>query len=89
MAEVISKEMGAPLEYASSALTASGASHIKDFIKRLKNFEFGSTFEEKSNNYISYEPIGVCGLITPWNWPINQITLKVIPALASGCTMVL
>ena len=89
MAEVISKEMGAPLEYASSAQTASGASHIKDFIKRLKNFEFGSTFEEKSNNYISYEPIGVCGLITPWNWPINQITLKVIPALASGCTMVL
>ena len=46
-------------------------------------------FNDKSNNYIVYEPIGVCGLITPWNWPINQITLKVIPALATGCTMIL
>jgi len=89
MSEAISMEMGAPLDWASSAQTASGASHIEDFIKRLKDFEFGSTFDEGSDNYIAYEPIGVCGLITPWNWPINQITLKVIPALSAGCTMIL
>ncbi len=60
MSEAISMEMGAPLDWASSAQTASGASHIEDFIKRLKNFEFGSTFDEGSDNYIAYEPIGVC-----------------------------
>ena len=89
MTKVISMEMGAPLDYASSAQTASGAAHIEDFIKRLKDFEFGSTFNEGTDNYIAYEPIGVCGLITPWNWPINQITLKVIPAFAAGCSMIL
>jgi len=89
MAESISIEMGAPIDWASKAQTSSGASHIKDFIKRLKEFEFGSSFNSESDNYIAYEPIGVCGLITPWNWPINQITLKVIPALAVGCTMIL
>jgi len=89
MSEAISMEMGAPLDWASSAQTASGASHIEDFIKRLKDFEFGSTFDEGSDNYIAYEPIGVCGLITPWNWPINQITLKVAPAFAAGCTIIL
>ena len=89
MTESISLEMGAPLDWSSSAQTSSGASHIKDFIKRLKDFEFELEFSNDSNNYIAYEPIGVCGLITPWNWPINQITLKVIPALATGCTMIL
>ena len=84
MSEAISMEMGAPLDWASSAQTASGASHIEDFIKRLKDFEFGSTFDEGSDNYIAHEPIGVCGLITPWNWPINQITLKVMPAFSAG-----
>jgi aldehyde dehydrogenase (NAD+) len=68
---------------------SSGQSHIEDFIKRLKEFEFESKFEDGSNNYIFYEPIGVCGLITPWNWPINQIALKVIPAFVTGCTMIL
>ena len=87
--QTMSDEMGAPLDWSSSAQTTSGADHIKDFIKRLKEFEFEKKFENNSNNYIVYEPIGVCGLITPWNWPINQITLKVIPALASGCTMIL
>ena len=87
--ETMSREMGAPLDWSSSAQTASGFDHINDFIKRLKDFEFEKKFENNSNNYISYEPIGVCGLITPWNWPINQITLKVIPALATGCTMIL
>ena len=87
--QTMSEEMGAPLDWSSSAQTTSGADHIKDFIKRLKEFQFEKKFENNSNNYIVYEPIGVCGLITPWNWPINQITLKVIPALASGCTMIL
>ena len=56
---------------------------------RLKDFKFEEHFDSKSNNHISYEPIGVCGLITPWNWPINQIALKVFPAFATGCTMIL
>ena len=89
ISQTISDEMGAPLDWSSSAQTASGADHINDFIKRLKEFDFEKKFENNSNNFIVYEPIGVCGLITPWNWPINQITLKVIPALASGCTMIL
>ncbi len=89
IAETMSNEMGAPLDWASSAQTQSGYDHINDFIKRLKKFEFEKKFEDKSNNFIVYEPIGVCGLITPWNWPINQISLKVIPALATGCTMIL
>ncbi len=87
--ETMSKEMGAPLDWSSSAQTASGFDHINDFIKRLKEFKFEGKFNDKSHNYIVYEPIGVCGLITPWNWPINQITLKVIPAIATGCTAIL
>ncbi len=86
---VMTLEMGAPLDWSSSAQTSSGYDHIKDFIKRLKNFNFEKKFENNSDNYISYEPIGVCGLITPWNWPLNQIVLKVVPALATGCTMIL
>ena len=87
--KTMSEEMGAPIDWSSSAQTSSGFDHISDFIKRLKNFKFEREFDHRSNNYIIYEPIGVCGLITPWNWPINQITLKVIPALATGCTMIL
>lgn len=89
MAESISMEMGAPLDWANQEQSSSGAKHIKNFIRTLKKFEFESLFDEESDNHIVYEPIGVCALITPWNWPINQITLKVIPALAAGCTMVL
>ena len=89
MTDAISKEMGAPIDWASSVQNMSGQSHLEDFILRLKNYKFEDHFDEKSNNYISREPIGVCGLITPWNWPINQISLKVIPAFASGCTMIL
>ena len=89
MTKAISIELGAPIDWASSAQMSSGQSHIEDFIKRLKEFEFESKFEEGSNNHIVYEPIGVCGLITPWNWPINQIALKVIPAFVTGCTMIL
>jgi aldehyde dehydrogenase (NAD+) len=89
MSEVISKEMGSPIDYSTSTHTTSGQSHLEDFILRLKDFNFEAHFDSKSNNHISYEPIGVCGLITPWNWPINQIALKVIPALSTGCTMIL
>ena len=89
MAESISLEMGSPIDWSIEEQSSSGANHIKNFIKTLKNFEFESAFNSESNNHITYEPIGVCALITPWNWPINQITLKVIPALAAGCTMIL
>ena len=89
MAQAISMEMGSPIDWSLEVQTASGQSHIEDFIFRLKKFNFNEQFSSKSNNYICYEPIGVCGLITPWNWPINQIALKVIPALATGCTMIL
>ena len=89
MAEAMSLEMGSPIDYAISTHAASGQSHIEDFIIRLKEYKFEEHFDDKSNNYIAHEPIGVCGLITPRNWPINQIALKVIPALATGCTMIL
>ncbi|HIF62388.1 MAG TPA: aldehyde dehydrogenase family protein [Candidatus Pelagibacter sp.] len=89
MSKAISMEMGAPMDWSFSAQTTSGQSHLEDFILRLKNFNFEEHFDSKSNNHISYEPIGVCGLITPWNWPINQIALKVVPALATGCVMIL
>ena len=89
MTDTISKEMGAPIDWASSVQNMSGQSHLEDFILRLKDYKFEDHFDDKSNNYISREPIGVCGLITPWNWPINQIALKVIPAFATGCTMIL
>ena len=89
MAEAISLEMGAPMDWATDVQTASGRDHLEDFILRLKDFKFDEHFDDKSNNHIYYEPIGVCGLITPWNWPINQIALKVVPAFATGCTMIL
>ena len=89
MTEAITMEMGSPIDYSSSMHTTSGQSHLEDFISRLKEFNFEEHFDSKSNNRISYEPIGVCGLITPWNWPINQIALKVVPAFATGCTMIL
>ena len=89
MAEAISLEMGAPMDWSTDVQTASGRDHLEDFISRIKNFNFEEHFDEKSNNHICYEPIGVCGLITPWNWPINQIALKVAPAFATGCTMIL
>ena len=88
MAEAISIEMGAPIDWSNDAQTSSGQSHLEDFIVRLKEFKFDEQFSPESNNRICYEPIGVCGLITPWNWPINQIALKVVPAFATGCTMI-
>ena len=67
MSKAISMEMGSPIDYSSSTHTTSGQSHLEDFILRLKEFNFEEHFDSKSNNHISYEPIGVCGLITPWN----------------------
>ena len=89
MVEAQSMEMGAPLDFASEIHTKMGADISKNVIDILKDFKFEHQFDPKSNNQIRYEPIGVCGLITPWNYPMNQIVLKVIPALAAGCTMIL
>ena len=86
MAETISEEMGAPMSLSKAAQAAMGPAHLATAIEVLKNY----SFEEKHGNVTLHrEPIGVCGFITPWNWPINQIACKVIPALAAGCTMVL
>ncbi len=83
-------EMGAPKEFASKLQVGAGAAHIKSFIKYLKEFNFDKPLNDHlTNQRIIYEPKGICALITPWNWPMNQVCLKVIPALASGCTMVL
>ena len=90
IAEAITLEMGAPKDFSSKLQTGTGASHIKSFIRYLKDFEFEKVLGDHAKNQrILYEPKGVCALITPWNWPINQVCLKVIPALAAGCTMVL
>jgi aldehyde dehydrogenase (NAD+) len=86
MVETISKEMGAPLGLSKAAQAATGLAHFGEAMRLLKEFEFEKV---KGSTAIVYEPVGVCGLITPWNWPINQITCKVAPALAAGCTMVL
>ena len=88
--DAIIQEMGAPKDFASKLQTGTGASHTKSFIRYLKEFEFEKPLGDHAKNQrLIYEPKGVCALITPWNWPINQVTLKVIPALASGCTMIL
>ena len=89
MAEAISMEMGAPIDWATDQQSKSGEDHIRNFIKTYSDFNFEKYYNKEVGNYISYEPIGVCALITPWNWPINQIALKVLPALAAGCTMIL
>jgi len=90
IAEAISQEMGAPIDMAISAQAGSGDYHIQAFIDALEQFEFERELREDTpNDRILYEPIGVCALITPWNWPMNQIALKVMPAIAAGCTMIL
>lgn len=82
----ISAEMGAPLGFANKAQAGSGLGHFMAMRKILENFEWST---DQGKFTILREPIGVCGLITPWNWPQNQIACKVAPALAAGCTMVL
>ncbi len=90
MAETISREMGAPIDLAKTAQVPAGLGHIKNFIRAAKGFAFERPLGEHApNDRILYDPAGVCALITPWNWPMNQVTLKVIPALLTGCTMVL
>ncbi len=90
MAEAISMEMGAPIALSQTAQVGAGAGHIKNVIRALKEFEFERPLNDRApDNAILYEPVGVCALITPWNWPMNQVTLKVAPALGVGCTMVL
>ena len=90
VAKAITLEMGAPKDFSSELQTGTGASHIKSFIRYLKEFKFEKVLGDHAKDQkILYEPKGVCALITPWNWPMNQVCLKVIPALAAGCTMVL
>jgi aldehyde dehydrogenase (NAD+) len=86
MAHTVTEEMGAPLQLARSAQVATGLAHLRKAIEVLRNFDFCMV---RGRTHIVKEPIGVCGLITPWNWPLNQIASKVAPALAAGCTVVL
>ena len=86
LAAAISDEMGAPMRLASTAQVGSGLGHFQSIIPILESYQFE---EDRGASLIVKEPAGVCGFITPWNWPLNQIACKVAPALAAGCTMVL
>ena len=86
MAETISREMGAPITLARTAQAPAGLAHLNETMTVLRNYKFE---ELKGQTLMRREAVGVCGLITPWNWPMNQIVAKVAPALATGCTMVL
>jgi len=86
LADAVTEEMGAPPSLAAGPQVNLGLGHLMTAIDVLKNFEFE---QQHGSTLVVKEPIGVCGLITPWNWPINQIAVKVYPALATGCTMVL
>jgi len=86
MAQTISLEMGCPISLSRAAQVAAGLGHLFEIIKVLEQFKFEDL---KGSTLMRKEPIGVCGLITPWNWPMNQIVAKVAPALAAGCTVVL
>ncbi len=90
MAQTISTEMGAPITLATRAQAGAGLGHIKAYIDVLRDFTFEHPLrDDAQSEHIIYEPVGVAGLITPWNWPMNQVTLKVAAALAAGCTVVL
>ena len=86
IAQAVSQEMGAPIGFARDAQAAAGQGHLKATIEAFEAYEFT---EMRGTTTIVKEPIGVCALITPWNWPLNQIVCKVAPAIAAGCTMVL
>ncbi|HEY7289773.1 MAG TPA: aldehyde dehydrogenase family protein [Vicinamibacterales bacterium] len=86
IAATVSKEMGAPLSLANAAQAPAGLGHIAHTLNAMKTFKWE---EDKGRNRIVHEAIGVCALITPWNWPLNQIAAKVAPAIAAGCTMIL
>ena len=90
MAQAISREMGAPIALAKTAQVGSGAGHLKNTIRTAKAFVFERPLGDHApGDMIIHDPVGVCALITPWNWPMNQVMLKVAPALAAGCTVVL
>ncbi|GAB5469540.1 MAG: aldehyde dehydrogenase family protein [Rhodospirillales bacterium] len=90
MAKTISQEMGAPIALAQAAQAPAGYGHIKSIIRDLKAYKFEEPlYPDVTGEHIIHEAIGVCGLITPWNWPMNQVTLKVVPAIGVGCTVVL
>jgi aldehyde dehydrogenase (NAD+) len=90
MAQAISREMGAPIDYARRSQVTAGSGHIGNFIKAFEKVEFVARLGDHApDDRIIREAVGVCALITPWNWPMNQVTLKTIPALLAGCTMVL
>jgi len=90
MAQAISIEMGAPIALAKTAQVGAGAGHLKNTIRAAKAFVFERPLGDHTpGDMILNEPVGVCALITPWNWPMNQVMLKVAPALAAGCTVVL
>ena len=86
MGELLSQEMGAPFSMAESSQAQAGLDHFEVTLQSLQNFEWE---KDMGRNRVVYEPIGICALITPWNWPLNQIIAKVGPALAVGCTVVL
>ncbi len=90
MAKAISTEMGAPIDMSRSSQVTAGSWHIENFITAFDEIEFDAPLGDHApDDRILREAVGVCALITPWNWPMNQVTLKVIPALLAGCTMVL
>jgi aldehyde dehydrogenase (NAD+) len=90
LAVAISKEMGAPIEMSRSSQVTSGTWHMDGFLRAAKDFQWEHPLGDWApGERILHQPIGVCALITPWNWPMNQIVLKVIPAILAGCTMVL
>lgn len=90
MAQAISAEMGAPIDMSRSSQWGAGAGHLKAFVKAAKDFAFVRPLGDHApNDRIVHEAVGVAALITPWNWPMNQITLKVGAAVVAGCTMVL
>lgn len=86
LGEAITEEMGAPISLGCGFHTMLGKGHLQTAIEVLREFKFE---EQRGPTLIRKEPIGVCGLITPWNWPMNQTCVKIFPALAAGCTMIL
>lgn len=90
MAQAMSVEMGAPIDMSRASQVGAGTWHLQNFIDAAKSFEFDRPLNDHSpKDRIIYEAVGVCALITPWNWPMNQVTLKVAAAAIAGCTMVL
>ena len=87
LAQAMRMEMGAPITMARSSQADAAIGHLQGFIDALE--EHNERTKLTNGDIMVHEPVGVCGLITPWNWPINQITLKVLPALATGCTFIL